>query len=326
MLILNRKEVDRLLDRDRLIEALAPAMVDLSAGRVSMPARTVTLVEGRGLVSVMSVFLGSSQTLATKLVSVFPGNAAQGRESHQAVIVVFDAETGTPHALLDGTEITALRTAAGSALATRLLSRPDASVLVIVGTGVQARTHARAIPRVRGIREIRVAGRDRGKAERLAAETHHETSIAASAIELGPAAFRGAHIVCATTHAAEPVVKGEWLEPGTHVNSVGLNAAGRELDAEAVGKSRVFVEARAAALAPPPSGANDLTWAIRDGLLGEDQIAEIGEVISGTRLGRISAEQITLYKSVGVAVQDAVAAHLVLEAAERRGGGREVEV
>jgi len=326
MLILNRQEVETLLDLDRLVEALGPAMADLSAGRVSMPARPVVRVgEWQGLLSAMSVFLGSTQTLSTKLVTVFPENPARGLPSHQAVIVVFDPHTGSPRALLDGTSITALRTAAGSALATRLLARPEACVLAIVGTGVQARAHAKLIPRVRPIKEVRVVGRDRARAVALAEEIMREQGIPAKPFDLGKGAFSGADLICVTTHSAEPVLKGEWLEPGVHVNSVGLNPKGRELDGEAIRRALVVVETRAAALAPPPSGANDLHWAIRDGLIGEEHIhAEIGELISGARPGRTSAEQITLYKSVGVAVQDAVAAHLVLEAAAQQGVGKDI--
>jgi ornithine cyclodeaminase len=243
------------------------------------------------------------------------------------VILVFDAETGAPRALMDGTSITAARTAAGSALSARLLARQDAHVLLIVGTGVQARAHAMAIPRVRPIREIRVLGRNPQKAARLAAEITQEQGIKAYACEAVEPAFAGAHIICAATHAAEPVVKGAWLQPGTHVTSVGLNLEGREVDAEAVMKALLVVETRAAALAPGPGGSNDLKWPIRDGLMGEDHIhAELGELVSGAKPGRTAAEQITLYKSVGVAVEDAVAAHLVLEAAGKKGVGREFEI
>jgi ornithine cyclodeaminase len=328
MLLLSRREVERLLDLDCLIEALGPAMAELSAGRVSMPARNLTLVrERRGLLAAMPVYLGSTRTLSTKLVSVFPENEAHGVPSHQAVILVFDAETGSPRALMDGTFITAARTAAGSALSARLLAREDSHVLLILGTGVQARAHAAAIPRVRPILEIRVVSRNPQKAARLAAEITREQGIQAFACEAVEQTFAGADIICAATHAAEPVVKGAWLQPGTHVTSVGLNSEGCEVDAEAVMKSRVIVETREAALASGPGGANDLKWPIRDGLMGEDHIhAEVGELISGAKPGRISSEQITLYKSVGVAVQDAVAAHLVLEAAEKLGVGRKVEI
>ena len=328
MLLLNRREVERLLELGRLIEALGPAMAELSARRISMPVRIVTRVpEARGLLAAMPVYLNSTRTLSTKLVSVFPENATRGLPSHQALILVFDAETGSPRALLDGTYITAARTAAGSALSARLLARPDAAALVIIGTGVQARAHAAALPLVRPIREIRVVGRDPQKAARLAAEITATQGIKASAFEAAERTFAGADIICAATHAAEPVVKGAWLPPGAHVTSVGLNAEGREIDAEAVLKSRVVVETREAALADGPGGANDLKWPLRDGLMREEHIyAEVGEIISGAKPGRTSPAQITLYKSVGVAVQDAVAAHLVLQAAAEQGLGAEAEI
>jgi alanine dehydrogenase len=328
MLFLNRREVEDLLDLDRLVDELAHAMADLSAGRVSMPARNITEVrEHGGLLAAMPVYLGPRQVLSTKLVSVFPRNADRGLPSHQALVMVFDAETGTPCAVMDGTSITAIRTAAGSALATRLLARPDAEVLVIFGTGVQAHTHARAIPRVRPIREIRVVSRTAQKGAAFAREIEREMGIRARSYEPGAKAFVGAHVIAAATHSAEPVVRGAWLEPGMHVNSVGLNAAGCEVDAEAVRKSLVFVESRQAALAPAPSGANDLRWAIRDRVISENHIrAEVGELVAGTAAGRTSPEQITYYRSVGVAVEDAAAAKLVLEAASRRGVGTEVEM
>jgi ornithine cyclodeaminase/alanine dehydrogenase-like protein (mu-crystallin family) len=317
MLVLDRAQVESLLDTDALIAALAPAMMELSAGRVSMPPRTAALVaERKSLLGVMPAYLPSSRTLSCKLVNVFPGNTALKLPTHQAVVMLFDAETGAPKALLDGTSITALRTAAGSALATRLLAREDASVLLIVGTGVQAGTHARAIPRVRKIKELRVAGRDADRAADLARELSEELGIVTRSFPIGREAFAGAHIVCAATDAAEPVVKGAWLEAGMHVNSVGLNQRGREVDADAIRRARLFVESRAAALAPPPSGANELA--------GLEVQAEIGEVLAGSHPGRESPEQITLYKSVGVAVQDAVAAQLAYDAARKRGVGLEI--
>lgn len=317
MLVLDADEVTALLDMDVLISALGPAMLELSGGQVSLPPRTVTLVEGRGLLGTMPAYLPASHTLSCKLVTVFPGNAQRALRTHQAVVMLFDADTGTPKAMLDGASITALRTAAGSALATQLLAREDARVLLIVGTGVQALSHARAMLQVRGFREVRVAGRDAAKAERLARLISEERGVHTRHFIGGHGlAFDEVDVVCATTHSEQPVVKGEWLAPGMHVNSVGLNPRGRELDAEAVRKARVFVESRAAALAPPPSGASEL--------LGAEVYAEIGEVLAGSKRGRESAEQITLYKSVGVAVQDAVAAQLVYDAARAQGAGREV--
>lgn len=323
MLFLSRSEVESLLDLDLLVESLASAMVALSAGAVSMPARGLVKVqENGGLLGTMPVYMKSPPTLTTKLVTVYPGNASAGLPTHQGVVLVFDPKNGMPLALMDGASITAIRTAAGSALATRLLSRPEAQVLTLLGTGVQARTHAKAVARVRKISEVRVWGRDREKAEALVRELSADFGVRVRAVPELKEAVAGAEIICACTHSTEPVVRGEGLEPGAHVNSVGLNALGREVDESAILKSLVVVESRDAALAPAPSGANDLTWPIQKGLITCDHIhAEVGELVSGARPGRTSPEQITTYKSVGVAVQDAVAARLVLEAARERGVG-----
>jgi ornithine cyclodeaminase len=245
MRLLNRSDVEALLDVGRLVDALTPAMADLSAGRIDLPPRVGALVPQRDAVlGVMPVYHGPAGTLATKLGTVFPQNPASGPPSHQAVVLVFDAETGSPLAMMDGTHITATRTAAGSALATRLLARPDADVLAIVGTGVQAKSHARAIPHVRPVRDVRVFGRSQAAAEQLAEEITAELGVAASAVTTFREAAVGAGIVCAATHAVEPVVEGKWLEPGAHVNSVGLNRNGREVDDEAIIRSLIVVESR----------------------------------------------------------------------------------
>jgi ornithine cyclodeaminase len=242
------------------------------------------------------------------------------------VIVAFDPATGTPEALMDGEAITAARTAAASALATDLLARKDVRTLTVVGTGVQARAHLRAVSRVRDFGSIYVAGRDVEKARALAQE------VGASLGGVGWNAsmehvIREADVICACTHSAEPVVRRAWLKRGAHVNSVGYNTAGREVDAETVRDALVVVESRSAALAPPPGGSNDLQWPIRDGLITPDHVhAELGEIVAGTRSGRTDEKQITLYKSVGVAVEDAAAAALVLRAARERGVGRTVEL
>src|SRR5262245_1384182 len=171
MLLLSRDDVERLLDLDRLIDAVADAMVEVSAGTVSMPPRVAASVDRpEGLLAAMPAYLPGAGALTTKLVSVFPANARRGRPSHQAVIAMFEPETGTPAAVMDGEYITAMRTAAGSALSTRLLARADASTLAIVGTGVQARSHGAMLPRARGFARGVVAGRHREKAERLASE------------------------------------------------------------------------------------------------------------------------------------------------------------
>ena len=310
MLFLSRADVEARLDLDALIAALAPAMVDLSSGAASSPARVVAQVPGaNGFLGAMPGFVPSNGVLMAKLVTLFPHNT--DLPTHQALIVAFDPETGEPTAVLDGTAITAIRTGAGSALSARLLSDPDASVLAILGTGVQARSHARAVCRVRPITEIRIAGRDPGKARAVADEL---ADLAATVRPVGSYAdaLAGAHIACATTHSDEPVVRREWLAPGTHVTSVGFNAAGREVDDATVAEALVVVESRAAALAPHPGGATDLLDPLAAGLITSD-LPELGEIISGARPGRTDPDQITLYKSVGVAVQDAAAVGLVLQ-------------
>lgn len=324
MLILNRLQVEALLDVDALIDALASAMADLSAGRASVPDRVAALVpEHEGFLAAMPGFVPSAKVLMSKLVSLFPHNAGTGLPTHQAVIVAFDPDTGQPVALLDGTAITAIRTGACSALSARLLARPDADVLAILGTGVQARSHARAMCRVMPIRQIRVAGRDYAKAAALAAELSDTLQTDAQAVETYREALQGAGIACATTHAAEPVIRRSWLTAGVHVTSVGYG--GREIDGATVADALVCVESRRAALAPFPSGSNDLLMPIRDGVITADHVhAELGELAAGIKPGRNSPDQITLYKSVGVAVQDAAAAALVLVAAHKEGIGEEI--
>jgi alanine dehydrogenase len=328
VLLLSRREVEELLNLDALIDALGKPMADLSAGRASVPDRVGALVEERdGVLAAMPGYSPASGALAAKLVTLFPRNAGTTLPTHQAVIVVFDPETGRPEALLDGTAITATRTGAGSALSTRLLAREDSKTLAILGTGVQARSHVQTVTRVRRFDEVRIAGRDRATAETLAAELAEELGLAIRAAASWEEACAGADVVCATTHALEPVVRREWLAPGTHVTSVGFNPQGREVDDATVVDAVVVVESRAAALAPFPAGSNDLLQPIDQGLIDADHVhAEIGELVAGTRPGRTSAQQLTLYKSVGVAVQDGAAAALVLAAARDRGAGREVEL
>lgn len=324
MLVLSREDIEAVLDPDRLVDALAAAMADLSLGRADVPTRIATFVDERqGLLAAMPAYLPSAGALTTKLVSLFPQNT--DLPTHHAVIACFDPETGVPVALIDGTSITAARTAAGSALATKLLSRTGSSVVSVLGTGVQGRAHAIAHHRLPGVEVIQVAGRDTAKTAALVEELSG-AGIRAEAVASIEDAVRSADVVCAATHAAEPVVRRVWLRPGTHVNSVGYNITGAgEVDTDTVRDSVVVVESRDAALAPPPSGAVELHRAINAGAIRPDHIhAEVGELVAGKRPGRIDETQLTLYKSVGVAVQDAAAAALVLEAARRHGIGHDV--
>jgi ornithine cyclodeaminase len=296
MLVLSRKEVEELLDLDALLDALAAAHAELSAGNASLVPRVGSRAGDTGILGAMLAYAPSSG-LGCKLVTLFPEN--RDRPTHQATIALFDPATGTPVALMDGTYITAMRTAAAAALATRLLARPDSRVLAILGTGVQSRSAQEMFPRARDFAEVRVAGR--GEFED---------------------AVRGADVVHATTAAQEPIVRFEWLSPGTHVSSVGSSLdGGSELDPAIVEQADVVVvEQRDSAFAPLPAGAPELEPRGRDG------VVELGEVIAGTAVGRSSGEQITLYKSVGVAVQDLAAAGLVLAAARERGAGQEIEL
>lgn len=316
MLVLTRQEVEELLDLDDLLEALAGVHAELSAGTASLPPR-VGARSGSGILGAMPAYVPSAGlkagsvggqaadarpetdafgVLGCKLVTLFEGN--RDRPTHQAAIALFDPESGTPVALMDGTHITAVRTAAAAALATRLLARPDARVLAILGTGVQSRAAQELFPRVRDFAEIRVAGR--GEFEQ---------------------AVRGADVVHAATASPDPVVRWDWLSPGTHVSSVGYGSGGSELDPELVRRADVVVvEQRDSAFAPLPAGAPELEPRGRDG------VVELGEIVAGTGNGRTSREQITLYKSVGVAAQDLAAAALVLTAARARGAGLEIEL
>jgi alanine dehydrogenase len=312
VIVLSQDQVRELLDLDALIDALADAHRELSEGKASMPARIAAFAERGGLLGAMPSYLPSAG-LACKLVTLFPQNT--DRHTHQALIGVFDPTNGSPIALMDGTYITATRTAAGSALATRLLAREDANVLAILGAGVQARTHADALRRVRDFGEVRVASRSRDRADEVAAE------IGARAVDSWEEAVRGADVVAATTHASDPIVLREWLSPGTHVNSVGANPQGRgEIDPAIVREALVAVEYRGSTLAPPPAGAPEFVET------PPEEVVELGELVAGTKQGRTSPEQISLYKSVGVAVQDAAAAALVLAAARQRSVGREIEL
>jgi alanine dehydrogenase len=323
MLVLSAAEVMSLLDLDALADAVQAAMADLSAGRVSAPPRVAALVTERdAMLAAMPAYLPAAGVLAAKLVSVFPHN--QDRASHHALICCFDPATGTPVAVIDGTYVTAARTAAGSAVATRLLARPGASRAAVIGTGVQARAHALALARLPGVRTILIAGRDQSKARALADELV-TAGVPAQAASRPEEAVRSADVVCAATHAAAPVLRREWLRPGTHVNSVGYNTSGDgEVDPAIIRDALVVVESRAAALAPAPAGAVELLRAIERHAIDASAVIEIGQVAAGTAPGRTGDTQLTLYKSVGVAAQDAAAAALVLAAASERGAGTHV--
>lgn len=294
LLVLNRAEVEELLDLAELLGALEAGFRAISAGETSVPPRIAAL-SPHGLLGAMPAWLPG--TMSTKLVSVFPGNHAHGLPSHQALIALFDETTGAPLALLDGTYITAIRTAAASGVATRLLARPDARRVAILGGGVQGRSHERVFREQLGFEDVRLVTRSGGDS--------FEDAV------------RAADVVCCCTDALEPILRPQWLRPGTHVNSVGGSPRGRgELPADLFDSPAVstFVETRVT-FSPAPSGAPELAGL--DAALG----TELGEALAGTRPGRRTPEEITVYKSVGHAVEDAAAARLVYDRAVAAGAG-----
>jgi len=308
LLYLSRADVERLLDVDAMLAALGEALVVFSSGVTSVPPRAGARVGERGILGAMPGYVPGI-ALEVKLVSVFPGNHDHGLPSHQGLIAIFDEQTGAPLAVMDGAYITAIRTGGTAAVAARVLAREDASVLAILGAGVQGHSHLETFPRIRDFKEIRIASRDAGKAAALAKQ--NERAVVAETFE---AAVRGADVVACCTDAREPILRRGWLKPGAHVSSVG-GTWGPELDAETIAAGRVFVEWRGAATTPPPAGANELQG------LDASSLTEVGEVLAGTRPGRQSAEEITVYKSTGHAVEDAATARLVYDRAKAEGVG-----
>jgi len=312
LLYLSRADVERLLDVDAMLDALAAALVILSSGKASVPPRTAVRLDG-GLLGVMPGHV-PGVALESKLVSVFPGNEEHGLPSHQALIALFDENTGAPQAVMDGTYITAIRTGGTAAVAARVLARQDAAVLSILGAGVQGWSHLQTFPRVRDFREIRIASRNVDRARNLAARDPR-----ARAVGSFEEAVRGADVVACCTDARRPVLQGGWLKPGAHVSSVG-GTFGPELDAATLQASDIFVEWRGAVTNPPPAGAHELQG------MDPDRVTELGEVLAGTKPGRVSDDGITLYKSTGHAVEDAATARLVYDRARESGAGTRLQL
>lgn len=308
LLYLSRADVERLLDVDSMLDALGRALVVFSSGITSVPPRTGARVGDRGILGAMPGYVPGI-ALEVKLVSVFPANHDHGLPSHQGLILVFDEDTGTPLAVMDGTYITAIRTGGTAAVAARALARDDASVLAILGAGVQGGSHLQTFPKVRDFAEIRVASRDPDHARALAAQ--HPRALAVESFEV---AVRGADVVACCTDAREPILRREWLKPGVHVSSVG-GTWGPELDTETIAAGRLFVEWRGAATNPPPAGAAELQG------FDASSLTEVGEVLAGTKPGRMSPDEITVYKSTGHAVEDAATARLVYDRAKAEGAG-----
>lgn len=307
LILLSQDDVRSLLDPAAMLEVLAQGFADLSDGRVAAPGRDGVHTPD-GFVLAMPGWLPGSP-IGVKLVAAFHGNPGRGLPGHQALICLFDPETGTPLAVMDGTHITALRTAGGAAVSARYLARPDAMSLAIIGGGVQAAAHLLLMPLVRDVIDIRVWSPSRESAERVAA-----TAARATVAESAEEAVQDADIVCLCSTAQEPPVLAQWIAPGAHVTSVGYNPPGGELDRALAEQGSLFVESRDA-FAPPPVGCWELAG------LDPHDASELGEVIVSRRPGRQQIDEITVYKSMGHAMEDVVTAAMVYAAALDEGAG-----
>lgn len=323
-LVLTRSDVLSIIEIEEVIEAVERAHAEHAAGRAVQPTRTtVNLPGSANAVLPMAATIPTLGAAGLKLLSIFPSNRELGIPVLNAVVVLVDVATGRCDAVLDGGALTAYRTAAASAVATKHLARPDSSVLGLVGAGVEARTHLAALRAVRPIEHVRVWSRTEATARAFAA--HATSSVSGLVVEIVPtpeAAVRRADIVCTLTPAKEPIVKGAWLVPGTHINAVGTHwPDSRELDTESIVRSRVVVDSRDANEAE----CGDLMIPVAEGAITRDYFqTELGEIVNGEKAGRTDPSQITMYQSVGVAIQDVATARLLVDKAREQGVGTEL--
>jgi ornithine cyclodeaminase len=327
MLILSQSDIERLLPIDACIEVMASALSSLARGEAALPLRTVMRIPSTdNFFAAMPgyVAVDGEGVFGAKLVTVFPGNQGTAFDSHQGAVLIFDNEHGGVAALLDGTAITSVRTAAVSGVATRALARENASTLAILGSGVQAHWHLRAMCAVRPIKTLRVWSRNPNNARAFVDYARREHGLDATASSTGADAVRDADIICAATSANEPVLFGEWLSPGTHINAVGTSQPNaREVDSATVVRSRLYVDRRESALKEP----GDLLAPLKAGEITPDHIVgEIGEVLVGRASGRRGPNEITLFKSLGLAIEDLAASSYVYHEAVRMGAGVRVEL
>jgi ornithine cyclodeaminase/alanine dehydrogenase-like protein (mu-crystallin family) len=319
VLVLNQEEVERLLDMEGCIEAMAGALASLARGEVHVPLRFLVKPEDEpSLIGLMPAHrAGDSPLYSLKTVCVFPDNPQRGLDAHQGTVTLFDGETGEVRALMNASAITAIRTAAVSAVATRLLAREDARDLGVLGSGVQARSHLEALRLVRDFDRLRIYSPTGGHAQSLADKTGAE--VAGSAEE----AVRGADVVVTATSSVSPVLERGWLKDGAHVNVVGGRPPEmRELDTATIADSAFYVDRRESA----ENEAFDYRDALESGAIGPGHIrGEIGEVLIGAAPGRQSPDELTVFRSLGLAVEDLAAAEYVVRRARETGVGTEVD-
>ncbi|MGD1997218.1 MAG: hypothetical protein PVH62_10650 [Anaerolineae bacterium] len=321
--ILSRKHVRQALPMRQAVETMKAAFAQLSTGKAEVPLRTALEVpRHNGVTLFMPAYLATDDQMAVKIVSVFNDNPEKDLPLIHALVVVVDAKTGRPAAVMDGTYLTALRTGAASGAATDLLARQDSRIVAIFGAGAQGRTQLEAVCAVRPIQEAWVYDIVGGQASAYADEMSRHLSVPVKIAETPSEAVRQADIICTSTTSSSPVFDDHDIQAGTHINAVGAYTAEmQEIPTETVLRAKVVIDHREASLAE----AGDLLIPLQKGLMTEEDIhAELGEIVSGTAPGRTSAEEITLFKSVGVAVQDVAAAGAVLEAAQRLELGSEV--
>jgi len=321
MIVLSGADVAALLPAEAAIAIVREAMIAVSAGKANLPLRSIVDVGGPNRLGIMPGAMSEPACYGAKLISLFPDNPAAGYSSHEGAMVLFESGHGKVVAMMNAGPLTAIRTAAASAVATDALARHDASVLAIVGTGEQADHHIDAMLAVRPVRQLRIVGRSLDKADALAgkAVARHPSLAAVSSSTDIRTAVRDADIVCTVTSADEPILPGRWIAPGTHLNVVGSSIPSkREIDEEMVCRAAIFVDYRPSTFAQ----AGEIIRAIEAGRIGRDHVrAEIGEVLAGAAPGRERADQITLYRSLGVAAQDLACAAYCAEQARERGMG-----
>ena len=321
MLLLSEADVQQVLLMPDLIAAMEAALVQFSSGRVQQPLRTVLEVGDRhAFFGVMPAFVPDAEALGTKLVTVFGTNAAVGLPTHLATILLLDPNTGQLLAVMDGRYITESRTAAVSAVSVKYLALPDAGVLALIGSGVQARSHLEAIGHVRRLKDVRVWSPRQESRERFAREMQPHCSAPITPAVSAAEAVRDANIIALVSASREPVVRSEWIADGAHVCAVGAcRPDQREMDTALVSRGRVFVDSRIGALAE----AGDVVIPLKEGAFGKDHIAgELGELAAGKISGRQQPHQVTIFKSLGMAVEDVAAAQLAMSRATEKGLGR----
>ena len=324
VLFVNEAGVRELLPMDSCVALMRDALTALSRGDAVLPLRSkVSLPDQSGLLGLMPGYLGDPQSFGLKVVAVMPGNHGTPYDSHQGVVMLFGVKHGEPLAVMDASSITAIRTAAASAAATDVLARPDAGDLALIGSGAEGRTHLAAMKAVRRLRRVRVWSRTRANAERFAREEGTVAGVPIEVAETAEAAVKGADLICTTTSSKEPVLEGKWLASGAHVNAVGsCFPTARELDTNAVRRARLYTDCRESCL----KEAGDFIIPRNEGSIDDGHlIGEVGEVFLGRIPGRRSQDDITLYESLGVAVEDLAAAHAIHRRARESGAGTWLE-